>query len=176
MKYQEIVSKTKGIKTLMFYVGFPICVLIVLNIWGFNFFGMGENLSLGMKLGVSLLFGLVSEEIVRLYLKFNKQLDAMKKSVGANTDADMEKIIAECQPLGDEAWLSEKYILNFYSMRAYLRRDAVGIDRSGKQKHQVYGIRLAVSGQDDDWIFFTDEPSREQAYNMFYAEIQGRQM
>ena len=42
-------------------------------------------------------------------------------------------------------------------------------------EHQVYGIRLAVSGQPDDWIFFADEPCREQAYAMFYAETQARQ-
>ena len=175
MKYQEIVRNSKALKTLMFYVGFPVCILIVLNMWGFNIFGMRENISLGMKLGVTLLLGLVSEEIVRLYLKFNKQLDAMKRAVNANSDADMEQLLAKCHPLGKEAWISEDYILNFDSMLAYSRHAVVGVERSGKPEHQVYGVRLAVSGQPDDWIFFANEPSREQAYAMFYAETQARQ-
>ena len=136
---------------------------------------MRDHLSLGMKLGCSLLPGLVSEEIVRLYLKFNKQLDAMKTAVHANSDADMEQIMAKCQPLGKEAWISADYILNFDSMLAYPRRDVVAVDRSGKPEHQVYGIRLSVSGQPDDWIYFGSDAAREQAYQMLYAETQARQ-
>ena len=87
---------------------------MTLNIWWFNLFGMRDGLSLPVKLAGTLIMGIVSEEIVRGYMKFNKNLEAMKKAVHAGSDAE------------------------------------------------------------DDWIFFDNEASREQAYEMLYAETQSR--
>lgn len=163
--YQEIVKRAKGKKMLVCIVGVPVLLFVVLEVWFTNVFGLKEHLMLWMKLGVTVIAGGACGMAWSGYFKFGSRLEAMKQTVYAASDEEMEALLRRSTRFERDVFINETYVINFDSMEAYAIKEIRKIEFVDDTENSAsrYTLRLWMRESTSDYMHFDSDQSRSKA-------------
>jgi len=166
--YEEIIKRAKRMHTLYVVVIVPVCIAVVLEFWFTNIFGLKEHVSLPMKLGASVL--LIGAAVLswKGYFKFNSKAEAMKQTVYASSDAEMENLLKACTRFERDVFINDRYVINFDSMEAYAIKEISKIEYEDDMQNSVrrYTLRLRLRESTSDFLHFDNAQNRDKAAAM----------
>jgi len=166
--YQEIVKRAKRMHILYVVVIVPVCISVVLEMWFTNIFGLREHVSLPMKLGVTVL--LIGAACIswKSFFKFSSKIEAMKQTVYANSDADMENLLKGCTRFQNDVFINQTYVINFDSLEAYAIAEIRKIEYTENENNSAarYVLRLYLRESTSDFLHFSDSEGRDKAAAM----------
>jgi hypothetical protein len=165
--YREIVEKHRSGEKLRCIIIVAACLMLALAV----FFMADSKL---FRWGIPAVLVIVAAVEVRGSLNFDRDLAKMKQAVEAASDADMDSLLKRSANLDSTYFISDLYVLNFTTMKAYARstirqiesREESHTDSDNNVTSWSYTLQISYGDRESDKMTFMTAEKRNAARSL----------
>lgn len=170
--YHEIVEQHRRGEKLRCMIIVPACMLFALLVL-FSADG-GSLMNNILRWGIPAVLAIIAAVQVRDYLHFDRDLAKMKQAVEAASDADMDSLLKRSANLDSTYFISDLYVLNFTTMKAYPRstirqiesREESHTDSDNNVTSWSYTLQISYGDRESDKMTFMTAEKRDAARSL----------
>lgn len=166
--YQKIVEMRRKTEKLRCMLVVP--VLVIFAFLSMKLFPGSNPLDVILRWALPLVLLAIAGITLWDYLHFDRDLEKMKQVVGAHSDFEMSALLEQSMSLENNTYfISELYVLNFFSVAAYPRseikkiEDYVDVSTDSEQNvtSRRYCLRIHYGEKSTDRMIFNDCKQRD---------------